>query len=619
MVARIDPLGKRTTLAYDALNRLVSIVDALGGLTRMTYDPNGNLLSVVDPRGNTTTQVYDALNRLITRTDPAGHAERFSYDGSNNVVARTDRNGSISSYTYDPLNRLVAANYGGGSTTQFAYDTVGRLIEAADSLGGTLERSYDVLDRLVAETTVRGTVVYRYDALGRRVEMTIPGLAPVDYHYDAASRLIAVLQGPQAVAVDYDAAGRRTRLTLPNQVSTEYQYDAASRVVGLVYRSPGGVLGDLAYDYDAVGRRLAERGSFARALLSGPVAQASYGPANRQTQFGDAVMTYDNNGNLTRLMDGSGATIFTWDARNRLVAVNGPNSTHTFLYDALGRRIRQVSNGAVIEYVYDRSDIVQEARDASAVSYLRAPWQDEPFARSSGEFYLSAAPGSVIALTDAQGTVTTSYTYEAFGQVVVTGDPTANPLEYAAREHDATGLYSYRGRYYSPTLRRFISEDPIGFAGGDPNLYAYVNNNPLIFNDPSGLDATIWKPGPGRTLTDGPRNGNWGGAKWSGGLGPGQQGPPSPPVDSGDECYMGHDLCWGKCAKCPATERSCKSVKCDPDLVRCLTNLSDDPKRWPRPPRPGTEGDTKRFRSSAIEVFREPDFSAPDRGFQPMF
>lgn len=58
----------------------------------------------------------------------------------------------------------------------------------------------------------------------------------------------------------------------------------------------------------------------------------------------------------------------------------------------------------------------------------------------------------------------------------------------AGREWDTnTGLYDNRARYYDPDLGRFISEDPIGFAGGDPNLYGYVNNNPLNGTDPLGL------------------------------------------------------------------------------------------------------------------------------------
>lgn len=55
---------------------------------------------------------------------------------------------------------------------------------------------------------------------------------------------------------------------------------------------------------------------------------------------------------------------------------------------------------------------------------------------------------------------------------------------------DGTGLYQYRARYYDPTIGRFISEDPKGFAAGQ-NFYTYVGNNPLNGNDPTGLDTQI--------------------------------------------------------------------------------------------------------------------------------
>ncbi|MGB8688108.1 MAG: RHS repeat-associated core domain-containing protein, partial [Microcoleus sp.] len=55
------------------------------------------------------------------------------------------------------------------------------------------------------------------------------------------------------------------------------------------------------------------------------------------------------------------------------------------------------------------------------------------------------------------------------------------------RELDSeTGNYYYNSRYYDPQVGRFISEDTIGFGGGDANLYRYVGNSPTNYTDPSG-------------------------------------------------------------------------------------------------------------------------------------
>jgi RHS repeat-associated protein len=72
---------------------------------------------------------------------------------------------------------------------------------------------------------------------------------------------------------------------------------------------------------------------------------------------------------------------------------------------------------------------------------------------------------------------------------VTWGGGTRNGIKaYTGREWDPeTGLYYYRARYYDPKVGRFISEDPIGFEGDDPNLYAYVEDDPVNWIDPSGL------------------------------------------------------------------------------------------------------------------------------------
>ena len=91
-----------------------------------------------------------------------------------------------------------------------------------------------------------------------------------------------------------------------------------------------------------------------------------------------------------------------------------------------------------------------------------------------------------MALANASGGVQTEYTYEPFGKTSFAGSSNSSSYQYTGRENDGTGLYYYRARYYHPALQRFISEDPLEFAAGDPNLYAYVGNNPVSYTDPAG-------------------------------------------------------------------------------------------------------------------------------------
>lgn len=139
--------------------------------------------------------------------------------------------------------------------------------------------------------------------------------------------------------------------------------------------------------------------------------------------------------------------------------------------------------------MYDGDDVVQRI-GGSAVNegYVGALALDEPYIRrtaSGDEFYIADERGTVLALTNQTGTVTTTYTYEPFGKTARTGS-SSNPFQYTGRENDGTGLYYYRARYYSPTLHRFLNEDPLEFDSADLNLYAYTFNNPVNLTDPSG-------------------------------------------------------------------------------------------------------------------------------------
>jgi RHS repeat-associated protein len=482
-----DPRGLSTLFRYDGLNRVTEIADARQGITRFTYDPNGNLLTVADAKNQTTTYSYDSMDRLAIRKDALNRPESYAYDLAGNLSQFTDRKNQQTTFVYDALNRRNTATYA-DSTTTFTYDSVGRLTKAADTAtgAGTIDFAYDTLDRLIQEVTGQGAVNYQYDVLGRRTQMTANGQQPVTYGYDAASRLTQVAQGSLAVGLGYDNANRRTSLTYPNGTSTSYGYDVASRLTNINHIGPSGIIEALTYAYDPAGNRTSlTRSNAAASLLPAAVASATYDAANEQTAFAGATLTYDANGNLTN----DGTNTYQWDARNRLISISG-GATASFSYDALGRRTSKTINNVASQFAYDGNDITAEiGGSAVGANYLRSLNIDEPFIRqksTGNEYYHTDALGSSLALSGAQGTSATTYTYEPFGKTTITG-ATSNLFQFTGRENDGSGLAYYRARYYSPAAHRFLTEDPVGFMGGSANLYTYLGNRPLKFVDPLGL------------------------------------------------------------------------------------------------------------------------------------
>jgi RHS repeat-associated protein len=140
------------------------------------------------------------------------------------------------------------------------------------------------------------------------------------------------------------------------------------------------------------------------------------------------------------------------------------------------------------KFTYDGEDVLLDDNSGNLTKYQNGPGIDNKLSVRTGtdvKYFLADHLGSTNGLADSSGAVTSQTTYDAFG------NPTEN-LEtrygFTGRENDSfTGLMHYRARQYDPKIGRFISEDPIGFAGGDVNLYGYVRNMPLWFRDPTGL------------------------------------------------------------------------------------------------------------------------------------
>jgi RHS repeat-associated protein len=487
-VTRTDALGNRTQFVYNSRNQVTQITDPKGGITSFTYDLNGNLLTTADALNHVTSYTYDNMDRVLTRTDPLLRQQSSLYDLAGNMSTHTDQKGQVTSFTYDALNRLQFVGYNtvvnGGttsydSTITYTYDPGGRITQLLDSASGTITKTYDDLNLISTETTAQGTLTHAYDAAGRPATFTVGGQSPINYSYDNANRLTLMVQGASTIGFTYDNASRRSSLTLPNGINIAYSYDDASHLTSLSYYFGMNLLGTVTYAYDRLGRKSQMGGSFGRTLLPSAVTSAAYDVANELTNWNGLALSYDTNGNM--LSDGVNS--FAWNARNQVVSLNGVG----LQYDALNRRTK---NAAGTSFLYDGSNAVQELSGTTVMANLVAGGVDEIFYRADSSGTSTALRddlGSMIALVNSTGSINTSYAYDPFGSTSASGQSNANTLQYAGRENEGNGLYFYRGRYYQSQLGRFISQDPAGSLGSGMNLYAYVDDNPVNFNDPFGL------------------------------------------------------------------------------------------------------------------------------------
>ena len=202
-----------------------------------------------------------------------------------------------------------------------------------------------------------------------------------------------------------------------------------------------------------------------------------------------------------------------WDARNHLTAIAGP-STASFVYGPDGRRTQKAINGTSTQFLYDGLNPVQEIQNgAPSANLITGLGIDEYFQRtdSAGARDYLKRQSWVAALHSRirPVTVQTQYSYDPFGNSAASGQASSNPYQFTGRENDGTGLDYYRARYYSPSVQRFVSQDPKEFAAGDVNLYSYVQNDPLSYVDPEGLQPDRecnWWEGLACVLYCGPGN-----------------------------------------------------------------------------------------------------------------
>ena len=199
---------------------------------------------------------------------------------------------------------------------------------------------------------------------------------------------------------------------------------------------------------------------------------------------------------------------FNWEQGRKLASGTMNGNNFAYNYDGNGMRYEKKVNGVRTCYYYNGSQLLMESKNGSRTWYIygitgiegmivESGWQDSIY------YFDKNTLGDVVAIRDESGDVVATYEYDAWGNCTVYdewGDRNTNttfigninPIRYRGYYYDnETGFYYLQTRYYDPTIMRFINADNYELvsqlAGSkELNMYAYCNNNPVMYTDETG-------------------------------------------------------------------------------------------------------------------------------------
>lgn len=530
---------------YDAWGNVTDGYDARGVHTQITYDTLNRVDAVTYSDGTPAVDyTYDEA-RVDAQGRPYANRGRLTRVATAAITddAITDRAPATSQeYDYDGVGRVVAQRQGVGADTYsvgYKYNWAGQLTEQKYPSGRVVKQSYDEAAQLVSAGNANGTQLYasglRYTAHGGLASMALGNGTNESVEYNSrlqvrthtlTSPRSAVTQSEEVIqrySYKYGQVDQATggvdeaknagqigkvesliggNLTAPaKQWEERFSYDTIGRLTQasesrgdnnqLTWRNT--------YGYDRFGNRYQHQSENPQALgytpveasdvdrttnrLAAPTTKAPgveydyAGQVTRDAKFRLKQFQYDANGRMTRAanLDKSGAT--------------------TAVYDGMGQRVQTMYAGQARVMVYDIIGCV--------VAEYGAAEQDGGGLR----YIFTDQQGSTRAVLNAAGGVVARKDYAPFGEEISGGigqrasvpgysglDETRQ--QYAQTERDReTGLDHTWWRKYDSAAGRWTSPDPYNgsMTVSDPqslNRYSYVQNDPVNFVDPTGLDAS---------------------------------------------------------------------------------------------------------------------------------
>ena len=167
-------------------------------------------------------------------------------------------------------------------------------------------------------------------------------------------------------------------------------------------------------------------------------------------------------------------TNYGYDVWNRMTSADNA----TYAYNAQGLRVSKSVGNTTTSFLLVGGDVWVD----TTAAYLRGI----ELVSNGTQLYLYNVRGDVIQLLGFDGDVDKTYDYDAYGNEYARDLGDSNPFRYCGEYYDTeTGFIYLRARYYDPMVGRFTSVDPIK---DGLNWYAYCENNPVAYIDPSGKE-----------------------------------------------------------------------------------------------------------------------------------
>jgi RHS repeat-associated protein len=547
-----DPLGQKSIFAYDADGNLNKRTWPDGRFVSYTHDANGNVLSVTPPSRTAHDFTYDSNGLTTGYTPPTvtgGGPLTYTYNLDQQLVSMTRADTSKITFDHDAAGR-VSSVVTPTSTTNYAYDSTTGLLASSAVVGGeTVTYSYagPLLTDMAWTGTVAGSVGHTYNNNFHVTTRTINGASAIAYKYDndglmtgAGAMTLArgttngllndTTLGLATDSLTYDTFGDVSAYAATYNGAAVYGAQFTRNALGRITAQSetlGGVTAAYAYTFDTAGRltTVSKNGTVVStytydgnsnrtsAVTESGTANATFDAQDRQLTNGTTSYTYTPNGEIATQTSGAQVTSYQYDGTGNLLSATMPNGTKVaYILDGKNRRMGREVNGALTQgFLYDGTHVVALLNSANKLvsQFVYATRPNVPdYMLKAGVAYriITDHLGSPrLVVNTSTGQIAERIDYDEFGNVLADSSPGFQPFGFAGGLYDGTTkLVHFGAREYAPATGRWLTKDPILFAGGDNNLYGYALADPIDLIDSDGNDslgASLYNFGVGIGLT----------------------------------------------------------------------------------------------------------------------